>query len=93
MSEHATKEQKIATTAPAAGSSGEDLSKELELTMEKRSDERIRVVRLFGNCYRANWWVQDTTPHAAWLSTGTIRKSSFLHADRTADGLKVEHAK
>ena len=26
--------------------------------MEREPDERIRVVRVFDNCYRCNWWVQ-----------------------------------
>ena len=59
--------------------------------MERHHDDRIKVVKLFGNCYRCNWWVQDKTPHPFWLATGTIRKSQFLRVTKTSERLNVEH--
>ena len=88
--------EKQATTAarPATGAAGGDLSKEIALSLERKPDERLRVVRLFGDCYRCNWWVQDPGPHPFWLSTGTIRKSRFIGcvepmADRAAAQQRV----
>jgi len=67
-----------------------DLSREMEGSMERQPDERIRVVRVFDDRYRCNWWVEDKTPHPFWLSTGRIRKSTFVRATRTKDGLLIE---
>jgi len=67
-----------------------DLSKEIALSLERKADERLRVVRLFGDCYRCNWWVQDPGPHPFWLSTGTIRKSRFVRASMAGDRLRIE---
>lgn len=84
----------IATQEVAAAArprpAGEDLSAELQRSVERRADERVRAVRVFGDCYRCNWWVRDEGPHPFWLATGTIRRSRFLRATRTADGLVVE---
>lgn len=88
MPENATKEKTANPPPPHA----EDLSKEIELSMERQADERIKVVRLFGNCYRCNWWGPDKSEHPFWLATGTIRKSKFLRATKTSDGLVVEGA-
>ena len=68
----------------------EDLSKAIEQTVERQPDEKVRSVRLFDNFYRCNWWVQDKTPHPVWLTTGKIRKSSFLRVIRAGDGLLIE---
>ena len=56
--------------AKSAVSSVEDLSKEIEKSMDRRPDDRIKVVRLFDDYYRCNWWVQDKSPHPFWLMTG-----------------------
>jgi hypothetical protein len=80
-----------ATKPKSATSSIEDLSKEIELSMDRRPDDRIKVVRLFDDYYRCNWWVQDKSPHPFWLATGTIRKSGFLRATKNTEGLHVEH--
>lgn len=86
MIENATKEKNAVPPRPAV----EDLSKEIEQSMERQHDDRIMVVRVFDNCYRCNWWAQDKTPHPFWLPTGTIRKSQFLRATKTSDGLLIE---
>jgi len=87
MTENAAPEKKAVPQRPAAT----DLSKEIEHSMERQHDDRIKVVKLFGDCYRCNWWVQDKTPHPFWLATGTIRKSQFLRVTKTSDRLNVEH--
>ena len=59
--------------------------------MEKQSDEEVRAVRLFGNFYRCNWWVQGPTSHVMFgLSTGKIRRSRFLRANRIDGQLVIE---
>jgi len=87
MIENATKEKNAVPPRPAV----EDLSKEIEQSMERQHDDRIKVVRVFDDCYRCNWWVQDKTPHPFWLASGTIRKSQFLRATKTSNSLVVEH--
>jgi hypothetical protein len=75
-------------TPPQAPS--EDLSRAIEQSVERQPDEQVRSVRLFDNFYRCNWWVQDKTPHPFWLTTGKIRKSSFLRVTKAAEGLLIE---
>jgi hypothetical protein len=85
------KQQFGAAAAAVAPPAKGDLSEEISKSLARKPDERIRVVRVFEDCYRCNWWVQDTAPHPFWLATGTIRKSRFVRAARTKDGgLKVE---
>ena len=84
----------IATQEVAAAArprpAGEDLSAELQRSVERRADERVRAVRVFGDCYRCNWWVRDAGPLLAGLPAATVRRSRLLRATRTADGLVVE---
>ena len=90
MTQDITFEQKqSAKPAPAT----EDLSRAIERSVEKQPDEQVRSVRLFDNFYRCNWWVQDKTPHPFWLTTGKIRKSSFLKVTKAGDGLVIEVVK
>jgi hypothetical protein len=79
-------EEKVPTTPQGK----EDLSKEIEQTMERKPDERIKAVRVFDDCYRCNWWVQEKAANAFWLSTGTISKSRFLRVKRASQGLQIE---
>jgi hypothetical protein len=68
----------------------EDLSREIEKTAERQHDERIKVVRVFNDYYRCNWWAQDESTRSFWLATGTIRKSRLLRATKTNDILLME---
>jgi hypothetical protein len=86
MTDIATKGKAAVSVPPAA----EDLSNEIEQSMERQPDERVKAVRVFGDYYRCNWWVQDRKPQLVWLPTATIRKSRFLRAEKTTDGLLVE---
>lgn len=73
-----------------------DLSAQINAAVEKRADETVRCVRVFGDNYRCNWWVR--ADHAATHSSrglpldGTmlrVRRSSFLTVTRTPDGLQI----
>jgi hypothetical protein len=68
----------------------EDFSKEIEHSMERAANERIKVVRVFDNCYRCNWWAPDKMPQSFWLASGTIKKSRFVRATNTTEGLHIE---
>lgn len=74
-----------AVTSVEASGAKADLSADIARSMERGPDEHLRVVRVFANYYRCNWWVLDPSPHPFWLSTGTIRKSRFIQA-RMKDG-------
>lgn len=69
----------------------EDLSKEIEQSIEREKGEQIRTVRVFGDCYRCNWWVHDKMPNQLWLTTGKITKSRLLRATKKNDKLLVEN--
>ncbi len=86
MTENATNE-KQATPPPRPAV--EDFSKEIEHSMERQSHEMIKVVRVFDNCYRCNWWAPDRSAGSFWLATGTIRKSMFVRATKSNDGLVI----
>ena len=73
-----------------APNTSDDLSKEIEHSVDRQPDEQVKSVRLFDDFYRCNWWVEDKTPHPFWISTGKIRKSSFLRATKTSTGLLIE---
>ena len=81
-----TKEQPSIEAKPAA----EDLSLAINQMMERKPDEHVKCVRIFGDSYRCNWWVQEKSHH--WLSfcTGVIRKSRFLRVTQTAGKLHIE---
>lgn len=86
MTEILTKEKQAIPSRPVPA----DLSKEMEQSMKRQPDERIKVVRVFDDCYRCNWWVEDKTPHPFWFATGKIRRSTFVRATKTPDGLLIE---
>lgn len=67
-----------------------DLSKEIEQSTARQPDERVKVVRVFDDYYRCNWWVQDKSSDAYWFATGTIRRSSLLRATKAGAGLLVQ---
>jgi hypothetical protein len=67
-----------------------DLSGAIARSIERQFDEQLRVVRVFANYYRCNWWVLDPSPHPFWLRTGTIRRSRFLRARMKDDKLLID---
>jgi len=86
MTDILTHEKQAVSTRPVLV----DLSKEVEQSMERQPDESIKVVRVFDDYYRCNWWVQDKAPQLDWLATGKIRRSALVRATKTKDGLVME---
>ena len=86
MTDNATKKANEPVPQPAET----DLSKEIEQSADRQPGEQVRAVRVFNDCYRCNWWVQDKTPTSFWLTSGTISKSQLLRATMTSAGLHVE---
>lgn len=80
--------EKIPASEGPKGS--EDLSKAIEQSVEKQSDEQVRTVRLFDDYYRCNWWKLDSAEQPHWLSSGRIIKSRFFRVTRAASGLVFE---
>ena len=79
----------LRTMGPGAAAS-EDLSDAIEKKMEKEPGEEVRTIRVFGDCYRCNWWAPDKTAHAWFVGGGKIRKSRFVRVTKVADELVVE---
>ena len=76
----------VAQSSPAT----DDLSEAIDQMMERRPDEEVRSVRVFGDRYRCNWWVRQKTTDWLSFTTGVIRKSRFLRATQTAGKLVIE---
>jgi len=73
-----------------------DLSAQINAALDKRADETVKCVRVFGDNYRCNWWVHADA--AAPRSSGglpldgttlRVRRSSFLTVTSTPDGLQI----
>jgi hypothetical protein len=77
-------------TIDSNASLSEDLSGAIAQSMEKEPGEEVRSVRVFGDCYRCNWWAPDKTAHAWFVGGGRIRKSRFVRVTKVADRLVVE---
>src|SRR5690242_12296917 len=68
--------------APRSPGAGHDLSAQVEQAVAREPMDRVRCVRVFGNCYRCNWWAPTTdplVPMAEWarLAAHRVRKSRF----------------
>jgi hypothetical protein len=70
---------------------GEDLSGAIDVTVERAVGEEVKSVRVFGDCYRCNWWVREKSSQPVFLefSTGRISKSRMLRVTREADRLVI----
>ena len=75
---------------PAAEPAPVDLSSAIDRAMVKQPDEEVKTVRLFGNCYRCNFWVPDKNNNQMTIKTGTIRRSNFLKVTMSANQLVIE---
>jgi hypothetical protein len=71
-----------------------DLSEEIVLSVDKQPADRVTCRRIRGNHYRCNWWApaplaRYDNPGMAGLTVTThrVRKSRFLTATKTAEGL------
>ena len=65
----------------------DDLSRTLEKSLNKLSGESIRCVRVYGNCYRCNWWQSDAGDGNSSVPTNRIVMSRFLRATASAEGV------
>ena len=69
----------------------EDLSEAIKRMVKRQPGEELKIVRVFGNHYRCNWWVRDPAADAAFsLAIGRIGRSSFLRVTRTGDEVVIE---
>jgi hypothetical protein len=71
-----------------------DLSAEIAMTVEKEKGERVRVRRVYGDNYRANWLALDTRAGSRSatfaLDSYRVRASKFLRARKVGDQLVIE---
>ena len=58
--------------------------------IEKKPDEQVKSVRVFGDYYRCNWWVREKTGQGISFSTGAIGRSKFLRVTQLAGKLVIE---
>jgi hypothetical protein len=75
----------------------DDLSSEMDVTLERQAGETVRCVRVFADSYRCNWWAsQDRiAPLGAasdYLAASQrhVRMSKFLRVTKGKDGLVIE---
>lgn len=79
------------TAAPLAVSgAAEDLSEAIEAAVAKNAGEHVRTVRVFGDRYRCNWWVQEKSVGPIFLKAGRIVRSKFFRATRIDDKLLLD---
>jgi hypothetical protein len=83
---------------PAVPSAEKDLSREIERAVVREPMDQVRCVRVFGNCYRCNWWSRLANRRMRldydWggLMTDYIRKSRFLTASMQTGELVIKEA-
>lgn len=68
----------------------QDLSLAIAQTMEKKADEQVKCVRVFGDRYRCNWWVQIAVDDWRSFGSGRISRSSFVRATMDGEKLVIE---
>ena len=88
--------------APMAADKGAlDLSGEIERTVAREPQDRVRCVRVYDDHYRCNWWAPGVeaaaganTNMAEWASVAmhTVRKSRFITARLSGGQLVMEEA-
>jgi hypothetical protein len=92
---------------PAAPAAAGDLSRQIELAVDRRPLDRVRCVRVFADHYRCNWWApaasigaataaagnnpRDPTADWAFTAMHRVRQSRFLRATHRDGGLVIEH--
>jgi hypothetical protein len=84
-------------TFAASESSVDDLSSEILRTIPQIEGELVRCRRIFGNCYRCNWWAlrgsgdyDNPSMSGLVVTTHRIVRSRLLRATRTQGGLSIE---
>ena len=70
---------------------GEDLSGAIDVAVERAAGEEVKTVRVFGDCYRCNWWVKEKSSQPVFLdfAAGRISKSRMLRVTRETDKLVI----
>ena len=73
-----------------------DLSSEIEVTVPREPQDRVRCVHVFDDFYRCNWWSPSPgatrdgfAPDWATGATHVVRKSMFLRADADGGTLRI----
>ncbi len=73
-----------------------DLSAEIAAQVEREPSDRVACRHVYADYYRCNWWAQaDATGQdnpgmsGPTVSTHRVRKSAFLRATRTRDGITI----
>src|SRR5688500_17188929 len=77
----------------------EDLSAAIIAAIPKRPQDRVTCRRIYGNCYRCNWWspadragYDNPGMDGLLVTTHTVRKSRFLRVTRSGTGLVLRNA-
>ena len=75
----------------------DDLSRAVELAVQRQAGDRVRCARVFENYYRCNWWSParievGARTLAAWEETSLhrVRQSRFLRVTNGPGGLHIE---
>jgi hypothetical protein len=87
---------KPSPVTPPAQTLEVDLSSEINAAVGKEVGETVKCVRVFGDNYRCNWWGSEASapdrkqfPLGFGVTAMRVRKSSFLRATKTAEGLQI----
>ena len=67
-----------------------NLSLAIAQTMEKKADEHVKCVRVYGDRYRCNWWVQGDPDDWRSFGSGRISRSRFVRATMVGEKLVIE---
>ena len=96
MTKETSSSTKPSAVTPPAQAAEVDLSSEINAAVEKGLGEIVKCVRVFGDNYRCNWWGSEASapdrkqfPIGFSVTAMRVRKSSFLRATKTPEGLKI----
>ena len=67
-----------------------NLSLAIAQKMDKKPDEQVKCVRVYGDRYRCNWWVQGDPDDWRSFGSGRISRSSFIRATLVGEKLVIE---
>ncbi len=81
MTKMQTAERPVISPAQPA----DDLSKLIVQSVKRETGDVVRCARVFADRYRCNWWFGD-----GLFEPTRVRRSAFLRATMTADGLLLE---
>lgn len=82
---------------PPAPTAEADLSAEINAVVSKQLGETVKCVHVFDDNYRCNWWGTEPVPMTDRampagfdVTVLRVRKSSFLRAHKTSEGLQIQ---